>query len=202
MLSLFWSDVVCRSQWWTLIYLLCMVLWWTPHHHDLWVTLLQKLCLTWFFSSVLDGHCYICSVWCLDEETTMTVADRTFDAPSFREGNRATFSLHVFHCVASWQTHRIVTFQGLLFPYHQDLRGIRWPMIIDMVVAIYVSLQWLSQSLSLCWEQLSLLCVFMWWTPYHPNLWGVRSSKRLRWHCEIFCLQGGSSYYHRFDCAV
>ena len=38
-----------RSQWWTLLYLRCMVLWWTPHHHDLWVTLLQKLCLTWFF---------------------------------------------------------------------------------------------------------------------------------------------------------
>ena len=38
-----------RSQWWTLLYLRCMVLWWTLHHHDLWGTLLQKLCLTWFF---------------------------------------------------------------------------------------------------------------------------------------------------------
>ena len=75
-------------------------------------------------------------------------------------------------------------------------------MIIGMVVAFYVSPQWRSQSSSLCWEQLSLLCVFMCWTLYHPNLWGVRSFKRLRWHCEIFCLQGGSSYYHRFDCAV
>ena len=44
---------------------------------------LQKLCLTWFFSSVLDRHCYICSVWCLDEDTTMIVADRTLDAPFF-----------------------------------------------------------------------------------------------------------------------
>ena len=52
-----------------------------------------------------------------------------------------------------------------------------------MVVAIYVSLEWRSQSSS-------------------PNLWGVRSSKRLRWRCEIFCLQGGSSYYHRFDCTL
>ena len=83
MICLFWSDVVCRSQWWKLIYLLCMVLWWTLHHHDLWGTLLQKLCLTWFFSSVLDRHCYICSVWCLDEDTTMIVADRTLDAPFF-----------------------------------------------------------------------------------------------------------------------
>ena len=44
---------------------------------------LQKLCLTWFFSSVLDRHCYICSVWCLDEDTTTIVADRTLDAPFF-----------------------------------------------------------------------------------------------------------------------
>ena len=44
-LSLFWSDVVSWSLGWTLIYLLCMVLWWTLHHHDLWGTLLQKLCL-------------------------------------------------------------------------------------------------------------------------------------------------------------
>ena len=44
---------------------------------------LRKLCLTWFFSSVLDRHCFICSVWCLDEDTTMIVADRTLDAPFF-----------------------------------------------------------------------------------------------------------------------
>ena len=59
---------------------------------------LQKLCLTWFFSSVLDGHCYICFAWCLDEDTTMIVVDRTLDAPSSWRKPSDFFTAYVSLC--------------------------------------------------------------------------------------------------------
>ena len=189
MLSPLWSDVVGRSKWWTLTYLLCMVLWWTQHHRDLWGTLLQRLSLTWLFSSVLGGHCYICSVWCLDEYTTTIFVDRTLDA-HFSWRKPSDVFLQAFHCEASCYTDRTVTFQGILSPYHQDQRGSRWHMMIGTGGSHprVSSLSDGSQSSSLCCTQLHLLCVFMWWTRYHHNLWRRRSFKFLRWNDEIFCV--------------
>ena len=73
-------------------------------------------------------------------------------------------------------------------PHNQDPRGSRWQMMIGTVEAIRVSFQWRTDSSSLCWTQLYLLCVFM-WTPYHHNLWRRRSFKFLRWNDEIFCVR-------------
>ena len=44
-----------KSQRWTLLYLFCMVLWWTPYHHDLWMTRSPKRLVV--MSIVVIGLC-------------------------------------------------------------------------------------------------------------------------------------------------
>ena len=50
------------------------------------------------------------------------------------------------------------------------------PRALSVTLPLIVA--WL-QNKSQCWTLLYLFCMVLWWTPYHHDLWGTRSPKRL-----------------------
>ena len=105
----------------------------------------------------------------------------------FREGIPATFSCkcfivrHLATQVAPWHFKESCPHTTKIWEVPVDTWWLAW-----WKPSTCLFFQWRNQSSSLCCTQLHLLCVFMWWTPYHHNLWRRRSFKFLRWNDEIF----------------
>ena len=122
----------------------------------------------------------------------------------FREGNPATFSCkcfivrHLATQIAPWHFKESCPHTTKIWEVPVDTWWLAW-----WKPSTCLFFQWRSQSSSLCCTQLHLLCVFMWWTPCHHNLW---AEALVQASCvdidEIFCVWWSFSDYHRFVCAV
>ena len=175
-------DVVSRPGRWTLQGWFTMVLWWTPYLYDFRGSH-SPMSLGW------HSDCFRCACF-------------------FKASQR--LSLQLLHCVVSGYTHtshchiwRYIVqtcwcahggpsddpcyVHAVCFlwwtPYHQDLRGPRWQMMIGMVEAIHVSFHLQSQSSPLCWKQLHFGTVQFSDEnrPHHQDFWRTFAHE-FGWH--------------------
>ena len=184
------GDVVSRSGQWTLQGWFPMVLWWTPCLCDIedrtrqrvLVDILTVLGALVFWRRRSEYLCKRCTVWSRDTHTSHCGILRyivqtcwcAYECPSDDPCYIRTVSF-------LWWT-----------PYHQDLRGPRWQMMIGMVVAIHVSFHWQSQSSPLCWKQLHIGTVQFRDEnrTHHQDFWRTFAHE-FGWHEVFFCLWRG-----------
>ena len=138
-------DVVGRSERWTWQGWFTMLLWWTPYHHDFGGTHskrspgLHSGCLhAVFIERRLSDYLYnCCTVWSRDTHTSHCHIWRYFVQKCWCAYGTCSVLLYVIrshgwsllhsYCMFLWWT-----------PYHQDLRGFLWQVMVGMVDAIHV----------------------------------------------------------------
>ena len=172
-----------------------------PHHQDFWRTFAHEF--GWHEVFLFVKRCQRRSLWSLHSVVFWyTPSTRTLAGCLFRNlGWHVGFVSSVLIVLLSSRSScvRVVwSFEE----HHTTVRESRSPRSLEsyggrspVSFSAEKALVFISAFFASVWSRDGHLCIL-------EFLREVRSSKRLRWHCEIFCLQRGSSDYHRFDCAV
>ena len=160
----------------SLLCLYCMDSWWTRYHNDRWWLRSRSRCsrdgaFSFFFCEV--RLCTI-TIHALSRQVMTTTHLDLFELQIWRTWWLISWG---FLCeVGGCRCYVWIVWYRDEHHTNGDRHDGSHPRVLSVTMPVIAA--WL-QSRSQCWTLLYLFCLVRWWTPYHHDLWGTRSPKRL-----------------------